>query len=295
MSSRSGPILEISNPLEAFRWLHYSKRHLTRQPIDAGYYSAYTVNRQRQSPPSMSTSSISPAPDQPLPVPRPDAATTYLFDLDGGRACLDFANTRGFDPTSPDHLTHYADLVNFAAQSDLITPEDADWLRAQSEREPTVAAGVLTRARKLRDAVRTIFLKVAAGETPPESALSLLNFDLAASLSHARVVPTGNGDGYRWGWSGRNLDAPLWPITRSAADVLTSAEERSLVRECGADTCAWLFMDTTRNRSRQWCSMQSCGNREKARRHYQRVRQRRAPSATATTTTTKTTATATAD
>lgn len=198
----------------------------------------------------------------------------YLFDLDGGRACLDFINTSTADA---DHLRTYDDLLAFAAQSDLITPEDARWLQDDALREPAVAQGVMVRAVRLRDALRDIFLSVAAAEPVPEAQLGLLNFDLAASLSHARIVKADADDRYRWGWSGRNLDAPLWPITRSAADVLTSDEERHLVRECGASDCRWLFMDTTRNRSRQWCSMQSCGNREKARRHYQRVRDRREP------------------
>jgi predicted RNA-binding Zn ribbon-like protein len=196
----------------------------------------------------------------------------YVFDLDGGRACLDFVNTLGSSPTSTDQLTGYTDLVAFAAQSGLITPEDADWLRAQGKIEPIAAAGVLKRAKRLRAAMRAIFSKVAAGDQLSEAELDVLNFDLAASLSHARVVPTSDGRGYHWGWSGRNMDAPLWPISRSAADLLTSDDERALVRKCGADDCAWLFMDTSRNRSRQWCSMQGCGNREKARRHYQRRR-----------------------
>jgi predicted RNA-binding Zn ribbon-like protein len=211
------------------------------------------------------------APDLSLePEPQP-----YVFDLDGGRACLDFVNTLGSSPPFSEHLNSYADLVAFAAQSELITPQDAEWLRAQGDAEPVTAAGVLTRAKRLREVMRAIFSRLAAGKKLPETELGLLNFDLAASLSHARVVPASGEDSYRWGWSGRNLDTPLWPITRSAADLLTSDEERALVRECGADDCMWLFMDNTRNRSRQWCSMQSCGNREKARRHYQRVRAQR--------------------
>jgi predicted RNA-binding Zn ribbon-like protein len=218
---------------------------------------------------ALPTPSAGPDPQAP---PQP-----YVFDLDGGRACLDFANTRGYSPASSEHLNSYADLVAFVVQSDLITPQDATWLRAESERDLATATGVLTRAKRLREALRAIFSALAAGEKLPEAELSVLNLDLAASLAHARVVPSRDGDGYgyRWGWSGRTLDAPLWPITRSAADLLTSDDERALVRECGADDCAWFFIDTTRNRSRQWCSMQSCGNREKARRHYQRVRERR--------------------
>jgi predicted RNA-binding Zn ribbon-like protein len=200
----------------------------------------------------------------------------YVFDLDGGRACLDFANTRGSSPSATDHLIDYADLVAFAAQSDLITPRDAEWLQAEAQRDPATASAVLARAKKLRAALREIFGALAADQNLPDADLNVLNVELAAGLAHARVVPTHAGDGFQWGWTGRNLDVPLWPITRSAADLLTSADERGLVRECGAEDCVWLFMDNTRNRSRQWCSMQSCGNREKARRHYQRVRARRA-------------------
>jgi predicted RNA-binding Zn ribbon-like protein len=198
----------------------------------------------------------------------PSSTAPYVFDLDGGRACLDFANTRS---SSGEHLNSYADLVAFAAQSQLITPDDATWLRAEGERDPSAADGVLVRAKHLRESIRSIFSSLAAGKRPTEHDLGVLNLDLAVSLSHARVLPT-SGGGYEWGWTGRNLDAPIWPVSRSAADLLASDQERRLVRECGAGDCQWLFLDTSKNRSRQWCSMQSCGNREKARRHYQRLR-----------------------
>jgi predicted RNA-binding Zn ribbon-like protein len=201
-------------------------------------------------------------------------AAAYVFDLDGGRPCLDFANTLSF--SGEDHLSTYADLVAFAEQSKLLTPADADWLRAEAGRDVATAEGVLVRARRLRASIAAIFSALASVKAPSEHDLDLLNFDLSASLSHARVFPNTPPDaGYHWGWSGRNLDAPIWPITRSAADLLTSDEDRRLVRECGADDCRWLFLDTSKNRTRQWCSMQSCGNRQKARRHYQRLRDQR--------------------
>jgi predicted RNA-binding Zn ribbon-like protein len=40
------------------------------------------------------------------------------------------------------------------------------------------------------------------------------------------------------------------------------------------DQCGWLFMDDSKNGSRRWCSMQSCGNRAKAHRHYLRSKQK---------------------
>ena len=66
------------------------------------------------------------------------------------------------------------------------------------------------------------------------------------------------------------LDHFLLPIIRSAAGLLVMGE-LDRVRECADDRgCGYLFYDTTRNRSRRWCDMNSCGNRAKARRHYAR-------------------------
>jgi len=50
------------------------------------------------------------------------------------------------------------------------------------------------------------------------------------------------------------------------------SEERARVKECDSDTCDWLFLDRSRNRSRRWCDMSDCGNRAKARRYQARHR-----------------------
>jgi predicted RNA-binding Zn ribbon-like protein len=208
-----------------------------------------------------------------------------VFDLDGGRLCLDFVNTHS--QRTGEHLTAYTDLVAFAHQSGLLTQAEADRLRRQAARQPEEADALLTRALALRGALFGIFSAIAGGREPSEADLDAFNFALATTLSHARVVPAGLGTKgsagagapFGWGWVGgreAGLEAPLWHVVRSAADLLTSSESQ-YVRECGAPDCSWLFMDTSKNRSRQWCSMQSCGNREKARRHYQRVRATQSP------------------
>jgi predicted RNA-binding Zn ribbon-like protein len=84
-----------------------------------------------------------------------------------------------------------------------------------------------------------------------------------------------SGGEFSWHWGGpeQALDRPLWPIVRSAAELLSS-DERTLLRECAAETCSWLFLDRSRSRRRRWCDMATCGNRAKARRHYQRKKAR---------------------
>ena len=203
----------------------------------------------------------------------PAAVPEASFELDAGRPCLDFANTLA---SSGDQLNSYADLVAFAAQSRLLSPDDAAWLRAEAHRDRTQADAVLERAKRLRGSMVAIFSALAAGKAPSQREIDHLNVELSTSLAHAYVLPSKKRDevSYEWGWEGRTLEAPLWPISRSAAEVLTSEADRARVRECGSSDCAWLFLDTSKNRTRQWCSMRSCGNREKARRHYQRRRER---------------------
>lgn len=211
-----------------------------------------------------------------MPSPDTDNDGAFAFELDSGSVCLDFANT--LSRTTGEHLSAYADLLAFAQQAHLLTPSEVAELQARASRRPVEAAGVLTRARRLRSTLYRVFSRLAQGKRVAQADLDALNFDLAASLPHARVGRTA-GDGYAWYWLGRGsaLDCMLWPITRSAAELLVSDADRPRLRECRGTECQWLFLDTTRNRSRQWCSMQTCGNRQKARRHYQRVRAHRVP------------------
>jgi predicted RNA-binding Zn ribbon-like protein len=58
-------------------------------------------------------------------------------------------------------------------------------------------------------------------------------------------------------------------VVRSIPRLLTSPEA-GRVRQCESETCAWLFLDQSRSRSRRWCDMKVCGDRAKARRHYER-------------------------
>ena len=101
--------------------------------------------------------------------------------------------------------------------------------------------------------------------------LALLNLTWQFSAEHGRIVSTGGQ--FRWEWSRMDsyLDSVLWPVARTAGDLLVSGE-LALVRICGSDECYWLFLDKTKNHRRRWCDMKTCGNRVKARRHYERVK-----------------------
>lgn len=199
---------------------------------------------------------------------------SHTFELSGGALCLDFANTwsdRGRMDT--DHLRTYADLLAFARQTGLLRAAEESRLASRAEGDPRAAEAALAQGRGLREALYGIFSALAASRTPADSDLESLNAELPEAFSHLRLER--REDDLVWTWTARDdaLQAPLWPVLRSAADLLTS-EERGQVRECAGTACTWLFLDRSRNRSRRWCSMESCGNRAKARRHYHRQRAR---------------------
>ncbi len=203
-------------------------------------------------------------------VDLPEPAATGPFELSGGALCLDFANTWG-DRGRPgsERLLGYPDLVTFALQTESLEPAEAEALLDRTCRDADAAGQAFAEARRLREALYRLFSARAAGRRPPAGDLDRLNAYLAEALAGLRLAPRGEGYVWRGAGTGEVLTAPLRPVVRSAAELLTS-EELDRVRECDGASCTWLFLDRSRNRSRRWCSMESCGNRAKARRHYHR-------------------------
>jgi predicted RNA-binding Zn ribbon-like protein len=202
------------------------------------------------------------------------AAPGFQFELTGGSPCLDLANTlEGRPQPRPRELIRaYADLLAWGEQAGLLTHAHARRLRGKARERPREAEAARKRALALREALFSIFSAVADGSGPPPRPLASLNLALPEAMSHLRLTPQGRT--FAWGWSKEaDWDRPLWPVIRSAGELLTS-DARERVRRCAAPDCDWLFLDASRNRSRRWCDMAVCGNRAKARQHYRRQRGR---------------------
>ena len=189
---------------------------------------------------------------------------TFHFDLDAGVDCLAFANTNeDRNVTNPvERLSSYGNLVDFSEQTGQLTVSGANDLRLMAERRPDEAQAVLERAIRFREAIYRVFAAIAADHTPEAEDLDLLNDELRDAMSQTRLVPADKGFDWTWPASAMPMERALWPVARSAAELLISGE-LDRVRECAAHDCGWLFFDESRNRSRRWCSMQTCGNRAK--------------------------------
>ncbi|HEY8292126.1 MAG TPA: ABATE domain-containing protein [Thermomicrobiales bacterium] len=198
--------------------------------------------------------------------------TMHNFAFDAGRLCLDFANTFGDRPALQPHeeaLHSYADLVAWSEAAGLIAGDEATEYARAAARLPSEADAAFAHAIVLREAIYRLFSAVAAETAPPADDLATINAAIAEAMARARLVPVEGHFHWTWERDPSVLGSMLRPVFWSVAELLT-AEEVHRVHECAGSDCGWLFLDVSKNGSRRWCSMETCGNRAKARRHRER-------------------------
>jgi predicted RNA-binding Zn ribbon-like protein len=174
----------------------------------------------------------------------------------GGSLCLDFVNT--VDWRTSDHPAEF--LTGGAAV-------DA-WLALAMDRSPLhLSDADVTGLRDLREALYRLIVGA-----PRSGDLAALNQALAGGGDRGRL--TGGPTNYRWVPAEQpiGLAALKAELARDTADLLVDPDRLARVKECHGEGCGWLFVDDSRGGNRRWCSMQSCGNRAKARSHYRRTR-----------------------
>ena len=199
--------------------------------------------------------------------------TTDEFDLDAGVLCLNFTNTLDwrFTDHAKERMNDYSDLIRWGRAAGALPQGCAERLLQIAGQQPEKAAATYKAAIKLRETIYRLFANISEQEGQVNPAdIEFLNRSLSNSLSHMRIIPAPHGFTWDWAESPESLDRVLWPVTRSAGDLLAS-DTLHRIGQCADDRgCRYLFLDTSRNGSRRWCSMEACGNRAKARRHYSR-------------------------
>ena len=200
---------------------------------------------------------------------------THRFKLAGGHPVLDFLNTMGGHRlTAPrEDLVTPEDLVSWGLQSGWLDQDRAHSMLVEIQLRPAEARAALLRVRAFREALFRVFLAVSGEAQPASEPLETFEREVRRAWAERRLVRT--VDGYRWvSPESARLDVFLPGLALAASELLTGPDRRR-VRTCEAtalDGCGWLFLDTSKNGTRRWCEMRTCGNKYKARRHYARVR-----------------------
>lgn len=176
------------------------------------------------------------------------------IELVGNALCLDLANS----------VNSRRDL----RRDWLASAEGAmTWARAAGRPiDESVAAleAALPDVRAVRETVYRVFQPLTRAEEPPDTDLAALAALYSEAVSHGRL--SHDGDVFALSWPGPRTTRTLrWEFAASALELLTHGPLNRL-GEC--PSCGWLFLDTSKNGRRRWCSMATCGSRDKARRYY---------------------------
>jgi predicted RNA-binding Zn ribbon-like protein len=185
-----------------------------------------------------------------------DAADEFV----GNALCLDFVNTLNVRPDATrDRLGTAEELLAWVRAAG--HPVDGTSERVASRALPTL--------RRLRDTVYEVFGAVVDGAELPAGMLSELTATYADAITHARWEQADGRLALVWPRPTDPVEI-AWPVAVSALDLLRTGPLERIGRCPG---CGWLFLDTSRNGQRRWCSMATCGSRTKAARYYARSTQ----------------------
>ena len=201
----------------------------------------------------------------PAPSSIERSEPAYRFDFCGGQLAIDFTNTVGSrGDRAEDHFNTLGDILAWAEARGLLSRTEAGRLRRAAAASPERALRVYNRAIELREALYRILVAASERRAAPAADLSRLNRFVAATFSAAKIAEARGRFSLETSPEDE-LDRMLALVVRSAVDLLTT-DEVTKIGLCADDTCRWLFLDTTRSRTRRWCDMKACGNRNKVRR-----------------------------
>lgn len=189
------------------------------------------------------------------------------------RLWLDFVNT-DTAPQLPrgEQLRDFAALLRWLVDHDIVDRERADGLSRRALLQPAAAAATLFDARRVRASLRALAERGATAHAARDQAVLEINRVLGRSTGTRRLDSRDDGGFVRvFVPTGDAFAGLMIPIVESAADAL-AVDELLRVRGCAERRCGRVFLDTSRNGTRRWCDMGTCGNRAKAARHRERAR-----------------------
>jgi predicted RNA-binding Zn ribbon-like protein len=189
--------------------------------------------------------------------------------LDGGVFCLDFVNTipDRFDGSNRDLLIGFEELAYFAKRAGIIDTKTLSQVAQIALSNPKKSQSFFKEAVELRGLIYRIFKSICDQKFVAPDDLSEFNNLLPKYLSLLYLESKRGILSERWNTNDGNYYSITAPIVKSAYELLLS---NKLIRVKECSNCGWLFLDTSKNGKRRWCSMQACGSNVKALEYYHR-------------------------
>ena len=178
------------------------------------------------------------------------------FSFVGNALWVDFLNTEPARPggggrddliSTPGAFVRWANVAGLIGSEDSFKPDEA-WMKG---------------ARRFRATLREGAEALAADRSPPTATIAAVNERLARSPVVSALTMGGSGWEVRPRSDAPLADALLGRLAADFAETLASGRTGRL-RRCEHPNCVMMFNDTSKNGKRRWCSMETCGNREKA-------------------------------
>ena len=192
------------------------------------------------------------------------------FYFVGGYLCVDFVNTRHAEDgrVVEDLLGGPWDLARWLREAGVLGAPEAE------EAAERWGDAEFRRAVEFRESLRGMIERVAGGGPVRREEIEEINGVLRERSGYIQVVRSGEGFEGRFVPERGGAAGGISPVARSAAELLAGGD-LSRLKKCENPECTLHFYDTSKNRSRRWCSMAACGNVMKARAHYRRHRHQR--------------------
>jgi predicted RNA-binding Zn ribbon-like protein len=138
-----------------------------------------------------------------------------------------------------------------------------------SSKDLNEAGNIFQRALNLRESLFKIFSGIIEGAKPEDENIEILNREFAKAIENQSLAYRSNKFEWKFSNESAQMDNIIWKVADSAIELLTS-DLLHLVKICPGENCGWLFLDATKNKSRQWCDMKDCGNLAKVRRYREK-------------------------
>lgn len=191
----------------------------------------------------------------------------------GGNIAIDFVNSiggrneKGIDNYTirDEKVNSYEDIVDWAKEIGIISTTVSKKLIASASENLNETNKVFGRAKLLREALYRIFRHRIEEKKPLAEDLEILNKECLTARENQELIFSSNNFIWDFKFEDHNLDIVLWNVALTAVELLTS-ERLPRLKRCPGEDCGWLFLDMSKNQSRQWCDMKDCGNFEKVRR-----------------------------